>query len=204
MKQISVVIILVVSVFLLAPTTSGAACTYSIAPDAVSVEWTAFKFTSKAPVKGHFGDASLAGPREAKTLTSLAEGLTMKLRGKSVLTGNPARDVTISTFFFALMKDDGDIEGRATKVEGDDKKGTIHIDVTMNGHTRDVPFSYSIGEDGKVSAAASIDMLDFQLGGAHAQIHKACEEQHIGEDGISKTWTQVDLSLEGKYEANCS
>ena len=191
------------AVLLLQAPTASAKCTYSLSKEGVKAEWTAFKFTSKAGVKGHFADTELTGPREAATLTALAEGLSMQIVGKSVKTGNPGRDVTISTFFFSFMKDGGAISGKATSVDGDDAKGKVHIDVTMNGVTRDVPFDYTIAKDGAVQATASIDMLDFGLEGAHEQIHKACEQQHTGEDGISKTWTQVDLALSGRFDSNC-
>ena len=201
-KSFLVAIALVCTPF--GPTLAWAACTYSLSADGVQSEWTAFKFTSKAPVKGNFSETSLEGPREATTLTALAEGLSMKIVGKSVKTGNPGRDATVSAFFFSFMKDGGNITGKATKVEGDDSKGTVHIDITMNGETRDVPFAYTISKDGAVAAKASIDILDFRMQPAFNQIHKACEGQHTGDDGISKTWTQVDLSLQGNYTSNCS
>lgn len=188
---------------LLQAPTASAKCTYSLSEEGVKAEWTAFKFTSKAGVKGHFADTRLEGPREAATLTALAEGLSMQIDGKSVKTGNPGRDVTITTFFFGFMKNGGAISGKATRVEGNDKNGKVHIDVTMNGVTRDVPFDYTITPEGGVQANASVDMLDFGLQGAHEQIHKACEQQHTGEDGISKTWTQVDLALSGRFISNC-
>ncbi|MEO2168432.1 MAG: YceI family protein [bacterium] len=191
-----------VLVFLL-PYPVLAECTYSVAQDGVAAEWTAFKTTSQAPVKGHFSETALKGPRDAKTLTALAKGLRMKLVGKSVKTGNPGRDVTIASFFFAFMKDGGAIEGQATKVDGDDKAGTIHIDVTMNGQTRDVPFDYTISDDLSVAATASIDILDFRMNAAYEQLHKACGELHTGEDGVSKTWTTVDLALTGTVLSNC-
>jgi polyisoprenoid-binding protein YceI len=184
-------------------TFAHAECTYNLNADGVQAEWTAFKFTSKAPVKGNFADTTLEGPREAKTLTALAGGLSMKIVGKSVKTGNPGRDATVAGFFFAFMKDGGNITGKATKVEGDDTSGTVHIDITMNGETRDVPFAYTIGKDGTVAAKASIDILDFRMKPAYDQIHKACEGQHTGDDGISKTWTQVDLALRGNFTSNC-
>ena len=180
-----------------------AECTYALKTDGVQTEWTAFKFTSKAAVKGTFSDSTLEGPQSATTLTALAEGLSMKIIGKSVKTGNPGRDATVAGFFFGFMKDDGNITGKATRVEGNDSAGTVHIDITMNGETRDVPFAYTISKDGSVAANASIDILDFRMQPAYNQIHKACEEQHTGDDGISKTWTQVDLSLKGSFTTNC-
>ena len=187
----------------LAATAAHAECTYALEKQGVQAEWTAFKFTSKAPVKGTFADTTLEGPQTARTLTALAEGLSMKIVGKSVKTGNPGRDATVAGFFFSFMKDGGNISGKATRVEGDDSAGTVHIDITMNGQTRDVPFAYKIGKDGSVAATASIDILDFRMQPAYDQIHKACEEQHTGDDGISKTWTQVDLSLTGRFTSSC-
>ena len=187
----------------LATTAAHAECTYALEKEGVQAEWTAFKFTSKAPVKGTFADTTLEGPKTARTLTALAEGLSMKIVGKSVKTGNPGRDATVAGFFFSFMKDGGNISGKATRVEGNDSAGTVHIDITMNGQTRDVPFSYKIGKDGSVAATASIDILDFRMQPAFDQIHKACEEQHTGDDGISKTWTQVDLSLTGRFTSSC-
>ncbi|MFP6663416.1 MAG: YceI family protein [Deltaproteobacteria bacterium] len=187
----------------LAPRPAVAECTYSVAPNGVAAEWTAFKTTSKAPVKGHFSETMLEGPHQARTLTALAKGLRMKITGKSVKTGNPGRDVTIASFFFAFMKDGGAIEGQATKVEGDDKKGILHIDVTMNGQTRDVPFAYTISDKLVVAATASIDILDFRMKPAYEQLHRACEEKHTGDDGVAKTWTTVDLALAGTILADC-
>ena len=187
----------------LAATAAHAECTYALEKQGVQAEWTAFKFTSKAPVKGTFADTTLEGPQTARTLTALAEGLSMKIVGKSVKTGNPGRDATVAGFFFSFMKDGGNISGKATRVEGNDSAGTVHIDITMNGQTRDVPFAYKIGKDGSVAATASIDILDFRMQPAFDQIHKACEEQHTGDDGISKTWTQVDLSLTGRFTSSC-
>ena len=185
------------------PNQAMAECTYSLAESGVRAGWTAFKFTNKAAVQGNFSDAQLSGPREAGTLTGLAEGLSMLIAGKSVKTGNPGRDATVAGFFFGFMKDGGQIRGRATRVEGDDTKGTVHIDITMNGETRDIPFAYTIDKEGLVNATASIDILNFRMQPAFDQIHKACEEQHTGDDGISKTWTQVDLSLQGSFTTNC-
>ena len=81
--------------------------------------------------------------------------------------------------------------------------GIFSVDRSVAHTTRDVPFAYKIGKDGSVAATASIDILDFRMQPAFDQIHKACEEQHTGDDGISKTWTQVDLSLTGRFTSSC-
>ncbi len=178
-------------------------CTWSVAPDAVKVEWTAFKFTNKTGVTGTFTTSTLSGPRSADSLVGLAKGLQMTIDGASIESNNPARNVTIRDFFFAKFVPDPKIRGRATAASGDDHRGTIEIEITLNGVSRTVPFAYAIGRDNQVEATASIDLLDFQLDAAHASIHETCQQQHTGEDGVSKTWTTVGIALRGKFTKTC-
>jgi len=70
--------------------------------------------------------------------------------------------------------------------------------------TRVVPFAYTVTPAGEVTAKGSIDMLDFALKDAHDSIHQTCEELHKGQDGVSRTWTDVDLTLTGKFTKSCA
>ena len=54
-----------------------------------------------------------------------------------------------------------------------------------------------------VAATATIDILDFRMKAAYEQLHRACGEQHTGDDGVSKTWTTVDLRLTGQLKSDC-
>lgn len=180
-----------------------AACTYRVAEDAVKVEWTAFKFTEKTGVTGTFNTTTLSGPREAPSLTALAEGLSMKIDGTSIESNNPGRNATISQFFFQKFAPSPEITGTVESVDGDDSKGTLNIAITMNGTTRTVPFTYTISKDHAVTAKAAVDMMDFALQKPFDSIHQACEEQHTGEDGVSKTWTDLELALSGTFEKSC-
>ncbi len=186
------------------PATANGDCTFSIATDAVKMEWTAFKFTDKTGVTGTFTKTTLAGPTSADSFTALATGLTMSIDAASIESNNPARNLTIREFFFEKFVPDPIIRGHATALRGDEKNGTIDIETTMNGVSRSVPFAYTIGADNAVEAKASIDMLDFKLEKAHASIHQTCEEQHRGPDGVSKTWTTVELALRGRFTKTCS
>ena len=84
-------------------------------------------------------------------------------------------------------------------MQGDDQKATIEMKITMNGVSRVVPFAYTATPEGEVVAKGSIDMLDFALKDAHDSIHQTCEELHRGKDGVSKTWTEVDLTVTGRF-----
>ena len=187
---------------LLANSAEGA-CTYSVGENPIQVEWTAFKFTKKQGVTGTFNTTSLSGPREADSLTALARGLSMEIDGTSIESNNPGRNVTISQFFFQIFAPSPDIVGRVVQVEGDDQSGKLDVAISMNGTTKTVPFKYTISDRHEVEATAKIDMMDFALQKAFDSIHLACETQHTGEDGVSKTWTDVDLKLTGRFEESC-
>lgn len=179
-------------------------CTYSVAKDAVKVEWTAFKLTEKVGVSGTFNTMALSGPTRSDSLTALAKGLSMKIDGTSIESNNPGRNATVSQFFFQQFAPSAEITGKVDSVDGDDAKGTLNIAITMNGTTNTVPFAYTISKDHEVEATATIDMMDFALQKPFDSIHAACEEQHTGPDGISKTWTDVVLKLTGKFDSSCS
>ena len=180
-----------------------AECTYTLDPASVKLQWTAFKFTNKTGVSGGFNKVKLTGNASAKTLSDLAKGLHMEIDGTSIESGDPARNATVSEFFFQQFKPNGTITGEAVEVTGDDKTGVVKIKIGMNGTSQVVPFAYTIGAQGAVEAKGTIDMLAFSLKAAYDTLHKACEEKHVGPDGVSKTWTTVDLKLTGSYAEKC-
>jgi len=179
-------------------------CTYSVDPNGVSLVWTAFKFTEKTAVNGKFNTRTVSGPTSASSPVELARGLSMEIDGASVETDNPARNATIGEFFFGKLKPSAQIRASVADVKGDDRKGTIDMKITMNEVSRVVPFAYTVTPEGEVTAKGSIDMLDFALKDAHDSIHQTCEELHKGADGVSKTWTDVDLTLTGKFTKSCA
>lgn len=179
-------------------------CTYAVDPNGISLVWTAFKFNEKTAVNGKFNTRKVSGPTSASSPVELARGLSMEIDGASVETDNPARNATIGEFFFGKFKPSAQIRASVADVKGDDRKGTMDMKVTMNEVTRVVPFAYTVTPDGEVTAKGSIDMLDFALKDAHDSIHQTCEELHKGKDGVSKTWTDVDLTLTGKFTKSCA
>ena len=179
-------------------------CTYSVDPNGISLVWTAFKFTEKTAVNGKFNTRTVSGPSSASSPMELAKGLSMEIDAGSVETDNPARNATIGEFFFGKFKPTAKIQAAVAAVKGDDQKGTIEMKITMNGVSRVVPFAYTATPEGEVVAKGSIDMLDFALKDAHDSIHQTCEELHKGKDGVSKTWTDVDLTVTGRFARSCA
>jgi hypothetical protein len=78
----------------------------------------------------------------------------------------------------------------------DDTNGTAKI--TMNGETKDVPFTYTI-VDKTFSMKATMDINNWNAGAALASLNKVCEVLHTGADGVSKTWSEVALNITSTF-----
>lgn len=182
---------------------SQSECTFSGNPKNVQVVWTAFKTTAKTPVKGRFNQTKLDGNTSAPSLSALLRGLQIEIDGTTVETDNPARNATLQQFFFEKFAGSPKIAASVVKVEGDDQKGQLTLKIQMNGVAKQTILSYAVNSDGVLEAKGSIDMMNFRLQAPFDSLHGACEDLHKGSDGVSKTWTQVDLSVTGKFQKSC-
>jgi hypothetical protein len=63
--------------------------------------------------------------------------------------------------------------------------------------------TYKTFPEGEFTASGSFDMLDFGLKTAFDSIHQACFEKHKGADGVSKTWTEVEVRIAAKVSKTC-
>jgi polyisoprenoid-binding protein YceI len=178
-------------------------CSYSTDPKAITLGWTAYKFTEKKAVKGSFTTTNVQGPNSAKTLAALAEGLRMEIDGASFESGDPGRNATVKDFFFGKFNPAFKLEAVAKKLTGSDTEGNLTIEIKMNGTSKEVPFTYTANGQGEFIAKGGINLLDWQLKAALDSLHQACEVQHTGPDGVSKTWEVVDLEIKGKFTKAC-
>jgi len=179
-------------------------CRYSTDPKEIKLQWTAFKTTQKVPVKGSFNTTVVSGSISASSLAQLATGLKMDIDGSTLESGDPGRNVTIQQFFFEKFNPPFKMSAAVGQFEGDDSKGNIMIDITMNDATQRIPFAYTATPDGTLTAKSAIDLMNFNLGEAFNSLHQACEVQHTGEDGVSKTWPDVDLMITAQFTKECS
>lgn len=179
-------------------------CTYSTDPNDIKVQWTAYKFTKKTAVKGTFIQRKVNGPNSAKSLGDLAIGLSMDIDGASIESGDPGRNVTIKQFFFGEFNPPFKMSAKVAGFMGSDTGGNLQISINMNGVTKTLPFAYSVTPDGKFEAKSGFDMNSFNLSGPFNSIHDACETLHTGEDGVSKTWPDVDLLITAKFKKECA
>ena len=175
-------------------------CTYMVR--AAVPEWTAYKFTDKVAVGGTFNSFSLSSPKRAYSFSDSIEGLSIEIDASSVESNNLARNKTIAEKYFSLFAPQSVIKGNVLSVTGDDQKGSIVINIDMNGVQKPYTFSYA-QKEGSVVASSVMDMLDFQLQKPFDSIHTVCKALHTGADGVSKTWTEVALRVVFTYEKKC-
>lgn len=159
------------------------------------VEWTAYKFTEKTPVKGQFRKVNVTGGGEGNTVKDAINNAEFSIPISSVFTMNTDRDYKIKKFFFGIMKNPELLSGKLM-IEND-SMGHAHL--TMNGITDKLPFKYTI--DGKkFSMTTSMDVLNWNAKSSIDSLNAVCRDLHKGLDGISKLWSEVAISVNTTFE----
>jgi len=163
--------------------------TYSVDAQNSSVLWTAYKTNDKLPVKGTFNEINITTSNEGTTSVEALEGLTFEIPVSSIYTKDTIRDHKLNKFFFAIMDNTLSLKG----VFSVQSESNGNLALTMNGMTKDLPFTYETLKD-----TIMIDTkMDLNLWGAQnavESLHQACLELHTGPDGVSKTWDEVNIS----------
>ncbi len=172
-----------------------AACTYKAEPASVKITWTAFKTMKKLAVEGGFKDVKLTGAEKTyASVAALLGGVTAQIDGMSVESSHPARDQNLSYYTFKEMKKKAAIQASFRKNE---------IVIRMNGHKGTIPFQYKLSESGELEITGSMDVLTFKGQKSLKALGTACHDLHKGDDGVSKTWPDVDLKVVAKVSKTC-
>ncbi len=181
---------------------SAPKCEFKYDNDSSLLEWTAYKFTKRAPVKGHFKKIKVES-KPAVSAAGLIKSINFEIDAFTADAGDPARNVNILEYFFKKAIVDGKIKGHVTKVNGDDKKGTVDVKFTVNGKVINQTFDYTIDEKNRFIARAESSVLSFGWKDALSSLHEACKELHKGDDGESKTWADINLYVTTVFEKDC-
>jgi hypothetical protein len=199
--------LLLLSLVLTSTVYAASSCTYEMDQKSVKVSWTAFKTTQKVPVHGAFTEVNFVSAlKKQNSLAALLNGARAEIHLKnagSSSTGNPARDQTLFDHFFGKFAGGTSITGKVSDVTGTNEAGDLKLAIHLNGKTVKVPVHFTEGKDGAFEAKGTIDVLDFALNGALADLHKNCEAVHKGPDGISKTWSTVDIQFNATVNQKC-
>ena len=97
-------------------------------------------------------------------------------------------------FFFGVMDNTKLLSGKLV-IEND---SLGYADITMNGITEKLPFSYLI-KDKKFSMTTKMDVLNWNAKSSLDSLNLICKELHKGLDGISKTWSEVAINISSTF-----
>jgi len=163
---------------------------YSFDSSKTKIIWNGFKTTDKIKVTGQF--EKFVSSREKLNYNSLEElvnGLDFSISTSSSVSGDAVRDMNLKDYFFKLLTDKFTLSGTL----GLPKEGLIPVtfNTLLGSKTVDLNFSF---EKNIVEIRGVID-IGLDLGGilAYDSIHEKCEQLHTGGDGVSKTWSEVEV-----------
>jgi polyisoprenoid-binding protein YceI len=166
------------------------------------VRWTAFKTSDKVPVGGQFDQVNVTAGEKSTKITDLLTTIKFNIPTASTNTANEDRDKKIVSSFFGAMNATDLILGQVKSAEGDNKTGTCTVYLTLNNVEKEALLNYSV-EDATIKLTGEIDLVDFGAEAAVASLNKICEALHTGADGISKTWSTVELAIETTLKKEC-
>jgi hypothetical protein len=123
-------------------------------------------------------------------------GTEFSIPVSSLLTNDVTgtRDPKLLEFFFGVMKNTELISG-TFKTTADNK---CSIDVTLNGETANIPLDYTMLTENNITFKGVMNLEDWNALDAVASINQACKELHTGDDGVSKTWS--DVAVQGQVQ----
>lgn len=170
---------------------------YSVEAKTTTINWIAYKTTSKIPVKGQFTKVNLTDQTKSSTALEALNGLKFDIPVSSLFTKDSIRDGKLKEFFFGTMKNTSSITGVISM--NNETSGSVEL--TMNGISQVLPITYVIS-DQMVTMEAVMDLDNWQTQLAIEALNKACKELHSGDDGIPKTWSEVKIEVATylKYE----
>ena len=174
-------------------------CFYQFNNSSVDLSWTAFKFSEKTPVKGSFDNFEITSDISGDDLEALCRNMRIEIQSGSVNSNESDRDKKLEEKFFENMSEE-EILAKVVSFDVASKKGEIEI--TMNGISRKEQ-AKMILEDQVFSIDLTIDIMNYRVDNSYKALSEACLELHIGADGKSKLWTEVDLHFSGSFASDC-
>ncbi len=174
-------------------------CMYGFNEAETKVSWSAYKTTDKVKVTGYF--KTLSTDRTGILYTSIMEfvdGINFSINSSSSISGDVIRDASVKDYFFKFFTENFQINGNLEVVS--QKKVIAHLD--MFGVDTPIALSFSIAED-MLNLRGRISLNEIGAVQAFNSIHDKCVDLHRGPDGISKTWDQVDISIDIPIVKDC-
>ena len=164
---------------------------FVIKPEGTTVNWTAYKTTEKTPVSGVFTTLNFDA-HSGSSVQEALNGVSFSIPVSTIFSKDSIRDGKLQKFFFNVMSDTEFLKGTLKTTSATEAVASI----TMNGETHDLPLTYTVADDRRVSLSGVMQLKDWNALDALATLHKACEVLHTGADGVSKTWEEVAITID--------
>lgn len=159
------------------------------------IDWVAYKTTDKVAVKGKFKKVDITSGGEGNSVKEAINNAEFSIPVSSIFTSDSSRDFKIRKFFFGVMANTKLLSGKF--MLENDSIGSVNL--TMNGVSKDLPFSYNI--TGKqFTMTATMDVLNWNAQSSIDSLNAACRDLHKGLDGVSKTWAEVALNISSTFK----
>lgn len=180
-----------------AESTQETTCTYSYNEGATNITWTAYKTSAKVPVGGGFNEYTVEA-ESGSDLKEVISSMTFVINTASVETNNPERNAKIAEHFFKTIQTP-EITGNVKSLNED---GTAVVSIAMNGVNFDTKGNYTL-EGEKFMFSATIDVSSWNGMAGIEALNAVCKDLHTGEDGVSKLWSEVEISFETTLKSDC-
>ena len=172
-------------------------CFYRYNEGKSSLEWIAFKTNDKVGVAGGFNEILVSSdkfedPRE------VIESISFTINTASVETNNEERNGKIFNHFFETIN--------TPKITGSIKSlgenGKAIIEITMNGISLDVMGDYELNHNAFMYET-TIDVAAWNGTSGINALNDVCKDLHVGPDGVSKLWSEVQLKFQTVLQSDC-
>lgn len=159
-----------------------------------------FKTTEKKEVKGVFNDFTIDSTVIADTPEEIFANAVFSVTVRSIETKDKGRNRRIRDEYFGNMASTRSITGKVISFDKDSSK--VNVELTLNEITNPVALDYTVSGD-SINLSGNIDILDFDGSGALKALNEVCEVLHKGSDGVSKTWSDVNLYISSVITEAC-
>ena len=165
---------------------------YSLDHEKIDVIWGGFKTTEKVKVVGVFEEFSF--DREDKFYPSISEllsGMKFQIQTNSSNSGDPIRDLNLKNNFFKLLTKEFVIKGTFENFEKNS------VTVNFDFLSQSIPLNLKVDFNNSLLQLKGVFNMKNQFGSSKAfdRIHEVCYELHKGNDGLSKTWEEVEIHI---------
>jgi hypothetical protein len=160
-----------------------------------SVNWVAYKTTEKIAVKGKFKKITITKNGDGNSIKEALNNAEFSIPVSSIFTSDTSRDFKIRKFFFGVM-DHTELLSGILVIEND---STGYTAITMNAITEKLPFSYTIS-DKTFSLNTVMNLDNWNTKSAVDSLNVVCKELHKAADGISKTWSDVEINITSVFQ----